>query len=104
MNVDATELREVVNRHRVQGRVDGLGTMIEDGRDCRDVVRQFAAATRALERAGARHLVANLTACLRDEEAAAAEGPTGGAAAAVPATRLSARWTTWPWPRCSASR
>ena len=53
MNVDATELREVVNLHRVQGQVDGLGTMIEDGRDCRDVVRQFAAATRALERAGA---------------------------------------------------
>ena len=44
MNVDATELREVVNRlHRVQGQVDGLATMIEDGRDCRDVVRQFAA-------------------------------------------------------------
>ena len=75
MNVDATELREVVNRlHRVQGRVDGLGTMIEDGRDCRDVVRQFAAARRALERAGAHATVANL-ACLRDEEAAAAERP-----------------------------
>ena len=75
MNVDAAELREVVNRlHRVQGQVDGLATMIEDGRDCRDVVRQFAAATHALERAGARYLVANLTACLRDEEAAAAEG------------------------------
>lgn len=75
MNVDAAELREVVNRlHRVQGQADGLATMIEDGRDCRDVVRQFAAATRALERAGVRYLVANLTACLRDEEAAAAEG------------------------------
>jgi|GEM_PF-2641838 len=50
MNVDAAELREVVNRlHRVQGQVDGLSTMIEDGRDCRDVVRQFAAAIRALE-------------------------------------------------------
>jgi DNA-binding FrmR family transcriptional regulator len=75
MNVDATELREVVNRlHRVQGQVEGLATMIEEGRDCRDVVRQFGASARALERAGARYLVANLTACLRDEEAAAAEG------------------------------
>jgi len=75
VNVDPRELREVVNRlHRVEGQVDGLATMIEEARDCRDVVRQFAAATRALERAGARYLVANLTACLRDEEAAAAEG------------------------------
>ena len=48
--------------------------MIEDGRDCREVARQFAAATRALERAGARYLVAHLAACLRDEGAAAAEG------------------------------
>ncbi|MGZ8631574.1 MAG: metal-sensitive transcriptional regulator [Actinomycetota bacterium] len=75
MDVDPGEMREVVNRlHRVRGQVDGLATMIEEGRDCRDVVRQFAASTRALERAGARYLVANLTACLRDEEAAAAEG------------------------------
>ena len=75
MNVDRSELHEVVNRlHRVHGQVDGLATMIEEGRDCRDVVRQFAATKRALERAGGRYLVANLTACLRDEEAAAAEG------------------------------
>jgi DNA-binding FrmR family transcriptional regulator len=75
VDVDAEELREVVNRlHRVQGQVDGLATMIGDDRDCRDVVSQFAAATHALERAGARYLVANLIACLRDEEAAAAEG------------------------------
>ena len=75
MDVDAEELREVVTRlHRVQGQVDGLAAMVEEGRDCRDVARQFAAATRALERAGARYLVANLAACLRDEDAAAAEG------------------------------
>ena len=75
MDVDAEDLRDVVTRlHRVQGQVDGLAAMIEDGRDCRDVARQFAAAARALERAGARYLVANLAACLRDEDAAAAEG------------------------------
>jgi len=75
VDVDAEELREVVTRlHRVQGQVDGLAAMVEEGRDCRDVARQFAAATRALDRAGARYLVANLAACLRDEDAAAAEG------------------------------
>jgi DNA-binding FrmR family transcriptional regulator len=75
VEVDAGALREVVTRlHRVKGQVEGLAAMIEEDRDCRDVARQFAAATRALERAGARYMVANLAACLRDEEAAAAEG------------------------------
>lgn len=75
MDIADDEIRSVVNRlHRVQGQIAGIEKMLEDGRDCRDVARQMAAATRALERAGVRFLVANLTACLRDEEAAAAEG------------------------------
>jgi DNA-binding FrmR family transcriptional regulator len=75
MEIDREAQRDVVLRlHRARGQLDGLAAMIEEGRDCRDVVKQFAAAERALERAGARYLVANLTACLRDEEGAAAEG------------------------------
>ena len=50
--------------------------MIEEGQGCRDVARQLSAASKALERAGAQYLVANLAACLRDEEAARAEGYT----------------------------
>ena len=75
MDVAETEIHAVVNRlHRVQGQIAGIEKMLEEGRDCRDVARQMAAATRALERAGVQFLVANLTACLRDEDAAAAEG------------------------------
>ena len=75
MDVAETEIHAVVNRlHRVQGQIAGIEKMLEEGRDCRDVARQMAAATRALERAGVQCLVANLTACLRDEDAAAAEG------------------------------
>jgi DNA-binding FrmR family transcriptional regulator len=75
MDIDDDDVREVLHRlHRVQGQVGAIARMIEEGRGCREVARQLAAAERALERASARYLVANLTACLRDEPAAEAEG------------------------------
>jgi DNA-binding FrmR family transcriptional regulator len=75
MEVSEGEIHAMINRlHRVQGQLTGVEKMLVEGRDCRDIARQMAAATRALERAGVRYLVANLTACLRDEDAAAAEG------------------------------
>ncbi len=75
MEIAETEIRSVVNRlHRVRGQIEGIEKMLDEDRDCRDVARQMAAATRALERAGVQFLVANLTACLRDEDAAKAEG------------------------------
>ena len=47
------KLGEVLDRlRRVQGQVGGVIRMIEDGRDCADVVTQLAAASRALDRAG----------------------------------------------------
>ncbi|MGI8808817.1 MAG: metal-sensing transcriptional repressor [Acidimicrobiales bacterium] len=47
--------------------------MIEDGRCCREVTQQIAAASRVLERAGVSLLVSQLQYCLEDEEAARAE-------------------------------
>lgn len=77
MEITQDETHAVVARlHRVQGQLAGVARMIEEGQGCRDVARQMAAATKALERASAQYLVANLTACLRDEEAAKAEGYT----------------------------
>jgi DNA-binding FrmR family transcriptional regulator len=77
MDIAQEEARAVIARlHRVQGQLAGVARMIEAGEGCRDVARQLAAASRALERASARYLVANLTACLRDEETAGAEGYT----------------------------
>ena len=53
MNIDDTCRHDVVTRlRRVQGQVAGIIAMIEDGRDCVDVVTQVAAASRALDRAG----------------------------------------------------
>ena len=53
MDVDVTQLGDVLARlKKVQGQVGGIIRMIEDGRDCSDVVTQLAAASRALDRAG----------------------------------------------------
>ncbi|MGI8777481.1 MAG: metal-sensitive transcriptional regulator [Acidimicrobiales bacterium] len=59
---------------RIQGQVTGILATIEEGRSCRDVIQQIAAASRALDRAGLELLVSQLQYCLEDEEAAKAEG------------------------------
>jgi DNA-binding FrmR family transcriptional regulator len=53
MTVDEQALGLVLNRlRRAQGQLTGVIGMIESGRDCRDVVTQLAAVSRALDRAG----------------------------------------------------
>jgi len=59
---------------RVAGQVQGVERMLDEGRDCRDVVTQLSAANRALEQAGFRLVSAGLAYCLADPEKAAAEG------------------------------
>jgi DNA-binding FrmR family transcriptional regulator len=59
---------------RVEGQVRGIQQMLEEQRDCRDVVTQISAANRALEQAGFVLVAAGLTWCLEDPERSAAEG------------------------------
>jgi DNA-binding FrmR family transcriptional regulator len=59
---------------RVEGQIRGIHAMLGEGRECRDVVTQLAAATRALEQVGFRLLASGLTSCLQDPEQAAADG------------------------------
>jgi len=58
---------------RIQGQLGGIVTMIEDGRECREVIQQIAAAGKALDRVGVSLLVSQLQYCLEDEEAARGE-------------------------------
>lgn len=60
--------------HRVSGQLAGIERMLEDGRECRDVVTQISAATKALEQAGFRLVAAGLTYCLEHPEEAEQEG------------------------------
>ena len=59
---------------KVEGQVRGIQGMLDDGRDCRDIVTQLSAATKALERTGFMLVAAGLTWCLEDPERSAAEG------------------------------
>lgn len=69
MQADDAATTAVLNRlRRVQGQLGGVIAMIEDGRDCKDVVTQVAAASRALDRAGFKIITANLRECLADPD------------------------------------
>lgn len=53
MEPDPTQMSSVINRmKRARGQLDGVLRMLEDGRDCEDVVTQLAAVSGALDRAG----------------------------------------------------
>lgn len=67
-----TDLRRRLRR--VEGQVRGIEAMLAEGRECRDVVTQLAAATRALEQVGFKLVASGLTTCLQDPERAAEDG------------------------------
>ena len=53
VELNPEEMGAVVNRlRRAQGQIGGILRMIEQGRDCKDVVTQLAAVNRAVDRAG----------------------------------------------------
>jgi DNA-binding FrmR family transcriptional regulator len=60
--------------HRVSGQLAGIERMLDDGRECKDVVTQISAATKALEQAGFKLVTAGLTYCLAHPDEAAADG------------------------------
>lgn len=64
VNVDSQTMADVIKRlRRAQGQVGGVIKMIEEGRDCADVVTQLAAASRALDRAGFKIIATGLRQC-----------------------------------------
>ena len=68
-------IRDVRTRlHRVAGQLEGIERMLEDGRECRDVVTQISAANKALEQVGFRVVAAGLTYCVTNPEEAETAG------------------------------
>jgi DNA-binding FrmR family transcriptional regulator len=58
-------LSDVIKRlRRAQGQIGGVIQMIEDGRQCTEVLTQIAAASRALDRAGFKLVATGLRECL----------------------------------------
>lgn len=56
-----TQIRHRLNRAR--GQITGILTMLEEDRDCSDVLTQIAAVSRALDKAGLVMLAAGLEQC-----------------------------------------
>ena len=59
---------------RVAGQVQAVERMLVEGQECRDVVIQLSAATKALEQAGFKLVAAGLTYCVERPEEAEADG------------------------------
>lgn len=79
VQLDPQDLRSTITRlKRARGQLDAIIRMLEEGRDCEEVVTQVAAVSKAVDRAGFAIVATGMRTCL-------AADPTG---ATVDAKRL----------------
>ena len=70
MELDSTEITPIINRlKRAQGQLAAVTRMLEEGRDCKDIVTQLAAVSKALDRAGFAIIATGLEQCITKENA-----------------------------------
>jgi DNA-binding FrmR family transcriptional regulator len=75
MELPADVVDDVRKRlRRAAGQVQAVERMLAEGRECRDVITQLSAATKALDQAGFKLIAAGLTYCLDDPDQAEADG------------------------------
>ena len=71
VHLSEADIEPVANRlKRARGQLDGILRMLEEGRECGDIVTQLAAVSKAIDRAGFAMIAAGLHQCM-------AEGETG---------------------------
>lgn len=69
MIIESSELKKVRDRLvRVQGQIGGIVRMIDEGRDCTDILHQLSAASSALSRAGFSIIATGMTHCATEPE------------------------------------
>jgi len=69
MQLDEQSQNTVLPRlRRIEGQVAGIIRMIENGRECTEIVTQVAAASKALDKVGFKLLAANLARCILDDD------------------------------------
>ncbi|HET7477041.1 MAG TPA: metal-sensitive transcriptional regulator [Dermatophilaceae bacterium] len=74
VTLDSADMTPVINRlRRAQGQLGGVIRLIEEGRDCKDVVTQLAAVGRALDRAGFAIVSSGMRQCLSSPDGVSAE-------------------------------
>lgn len=68
MRIEQDAVKDVVKRlRRAEGQIRGVVAMLEEGRDCAEVVTQLAAVSRALDRAGFKIIATGLQQCMIDD-------------------------------------
>lgn len=69
MQIPQDELDAVKKRiARAQGQLGGILKMLEDGRECTDILTQLSAAQSAISRAGFSLITTGIAHCSQDEE------------------------------------
>ena len=69
VHLESQDLEPVIKRlRRAQGQLAGVLNMIDEGRDCGDIVTQLAAVSKAIDRAGFTMIAAGLQQCIRSNE------------------------------------
>ncbi|HSJ70535.1 MAG TPA: metal-sensitive transcriptional regulator [Acidimicrobiia bacterium] len=77
MDLPTEDRDEIIKRlRRVEGQIRGIQAMIDDGRDCNEVLTQFAAAHKAMSKAGFRFFAATMEQCRLHPELADEKGYT----------------------------
>lgn len=65
MELESQPTADLIKRlRRVEGQIGGIVRMLEEHRDCADIVTQLSAASKALDRAGFKLLATGMRQCL----------------------------------------
>ena len=71
MELDAASVTPVIHRlKRAQGQLAAVTRMLEEGEDCKAVVTQLSAVSKALDRAGFAIIASGMEKCLAGEDGA----------------------------------
>ncbi|HEC22837.1 MAG TPA: transcriptional regulator [Chloroflexi bacterium] len=72
MKLKSPEDRSRINKRlrRIEGQVRGVQRMIDEGRDCRDIIQQLAAVRSAVQQAGLEVMRIYAHQCISDSESA----------------------------------
>lgn len=69
MQLESAAVKPAINRlKRAQGQLNAVIRMLEEGSECKDVVTQLSAASKAIDRAGFSIIATGLEQCLTSED------------------------------------
>jgi DNA-binding FrmR family transcriptional regulator len=80
MSEDKDSKKAVLHRlHRIEGQVRGIIRMVEEGKDCEEVLNQIAAVRSAMESVGVQIITRRMKECLQSDVASPCDEAVGEA-------------------------